>query len=1244
VDPRPVTTEFRNPEELSLEERAIGAFLPDTLVESLSPFAPSDSPAGRCLGPYRLLDQIGQGGMGEIWRAEDTRLGRKVAVKLLPSGMARSSLSNARFLQEARAASTLDHPNICSIYEIGETPDHQLYLVMPCYKGEPLQKRIARGALPVTEALDLAGQVARGLGEAHRNRIIHRDIKPANLMITEDGTLKILDFGIAKLAGQEGLTRAGMVVGTLAYMSPEQLRGEPVDERTDLWSLGVVIYEMLAGRHPFPGEQAVVIRESILHGEPEPLRRIRPDVPVELDRLIAALLSKDPAVRIPSAESVAAVLRKIAAGASTSRREWLGRTAAVRWWWLGAGLLVLGFILAGVLTFSRQETVSRSRISASPAAAAVAPLAASERRPSVAVLGLQDPSADLSQQWLGAALTEMLTTELVAGGKFRVVSSESTARARHSLGGGERESLGQAYVERLHALLGVDLAVTGTYLPLGERGRRRIRLDIRILTMPTGDTVASVVESGTESELFDLVARAGSKLRNALGLPLPTATERRQVRGLLPVGSDAIHLYAEALARLRSYDPAGARDLLLRAESLEPSSVVIQSALSEAWMMLGQDTQARKTALRAFEGRHSLPQEAQLVIEARFHETGKQWSQASDIYHALQTLFPDELEYGLKLADTLSRAGRGYEALAVIGKLHEHPSPEGQDPRIGITEAAVAWRLGDLSRMDKAAEAAVISGRRIGSGVIVATGLLDRAYCASVAGEPQKAIELLRQSEELAFRSGDRFTAARADANLGDVLRQQGDLDGAEQAHERALTAALELGTAVGISNQFLVLGDFHQERGALQEARKFLEQALDWFHRIDYRALEAQAGASLASVYIAEGEPEKARHLLAEALSVSRSTRGIEGEIEALQGLAELKSSEAGLDEALQFEENALQRLIRLRRPALAARVLASSAGLLARTGNEFLARRRLTQAQAAGRRASDRLVSGHLLGTGAWFAFREGDLAASRRASEQQLHSGRQMHARPLEVAALRGLARIARAGGEIPRARALLAEAQGLAGKSGDYLTGTEISVELARLDLEQGALDSSLKLAREAAAWHHERHFVVDESAALALAAEALLRLGRHAEAREIAVRAQALAPESDHQLRLEIAPALARVEAAGNPDGALRTLGSASVEAEQIGFVPAAFEARLARGEILLRKGETAAGRAELERLREEAEAKGFLQVSRRAAALAAAQPRAAISAWCVSCPYLRSASSTFSFLTRSRLPEIFSAS
>lgn len=1172
----------------------------DTAEEGVT--APMGAFVGRRLGPYCLLDLIGQGGMGEIWRAEDIRLGRKVAVKLLPSRLAGNAVSNARFLQEARAASALEHPNICSIYEVGETADQQLYLVMPCYKGESLQDRIAHGPLPVSEVLDLAGQIAKGLSEAHRNGIVHRDIKPSNLMITEDGILKILDFGIAKLAGQDGLTRAGVVVGTLSYMSPEQLRGKPADERTDLWALGVVIYEMLTGRHPFPGEQGVAIREAILHADPEPLKKIRPDVPTELERLVVSLLSKDPAGRIPSATSVTAVLCKIAEDPSPSRPGWLIWMAAARWR-IAVGLIVLGLMVAGGIAVWRERKNIFARADSSSAESSAMAAAASDSRQSVAVLGFRDLSENASDQWLGPALTEMLTAELAAGGNIRVVSSERTARARQALSLLEKESPERAYMESLHALVGAKLAVRGSYLPIGNPGQRRLRVDIQILNLPAGDVVGSMVEQGEEAELFALVARAGAKLRSTLGFSPPTQEQRLQVRKLLPDGSDALRLYTEALSRLRTYDLVGARDLLLRAEAIEPSSVAVQSALSEVWALLGQDSRAREAALRAFQGRHSLPQENQLAIEAHFYETGKQWERASSTYRSLLTLFPDNLDYGLKLADTLSMAGHGPEGLAVLGGLHERPAPQGNDPRIDLTEAIVSWRLSDVPRAAKAAEATVAKGRDLGSWLMIARGLIYRGNLAGVRGRPQEGIAFLRQAQDLALRAGDRWTSARVDANLADILLQQGDLDGSEQVELHALASAREIGTAVGIGAQLSSLGKIRRARGDFQGARRLLEEALAWHRRIDYRMWEAWTEADLGPILLALGDPVAAQRSLAESLTLSRSVSNSSGEVKALQGLAELKMREGDLEEAARLQESALPILRRLRDPRLGAEALDFSADLLGHTGDLASARHRRVLAEAASRHAADRLVSCRLLGTGARCSFREGDLSMSRSASEEQLRLARQMRARPLEVTALRGLARIAWVGGEMPKTLDLLREARGIAEKSGDRLTVTDISVELARADLEGGDFDASLKLAREAADWYHDRHFS-DESLALAIAAEDLLRLRRPGEARELAARAWVLTPEADHELRLEIAPALARVEAAqGDPAKALRDLGSDIMEAEQNGWVPAAFEARLAQGEILARRGGGTVGSEELGRLQKDAEAKGFHWIAHRAAGL-----------------------------------------
>jgi dienelactone hydrolase len=242
--------------------------------------------------------------MGIVYLSQDLRLERQVALKFLPPQVIPDADEKERFMREAKAASALDHPNIGTIHEIAESGDGQLFIVMAYYGGDTLKQKIDRGPLPLKEALEIAVQMARGLAKAHDQQIVHRDIKPANVVVTREGVVKIIDFGLAKLGGVTRITQTGTTVGTVAYMSPEQARGEEVDQRTDVWSLGVVLYEMLTGRLPFPGDHVEAIIHAILHAKPKPLRHLRTDVPVELERVLQRALKKEPQSRYRSAHEV----------------------------------------------------------------------------------------------------------------------------------------------------------------------------------------------------------------------------------------------------------------------------------------------------------------------------------------------------------------------------------------------------------------------------------------------------------------------------------------------------------------------------------------------------------------------------------------------------------------------------------------------------------------------------------------------------------------------------------------------------------------------------------------------------------------------------------------------------------------------------------------------------------------------------------------------------------------------------
>ena len=349
-----------------------------TVDEVLAPRpTPARVPAGE-LSPgailkakYRILGELARGGMGVVYRAEDLRLKRTVALKFLSPELTREPEARQRFVHEAQAASELDHPNICTIHEIDETEAGQMYIVMAYYRGESLKDRIKRGPVRVEEALGITLQLARGLEKAHQRGIVHRDIKPANILVTEDGLVKIVDFGLARLARGTRVTRAGTTLGTVAYMSPEQAQGHEMDQRTDLWSAGVVLYEMLAGQLPFKGEREASLLYAIVHEQPQRLKSLKPDVPPDLERIVRRALEKKPESRYSSAAELLKDLQgyqeslRIAEAGPLNLR-WLLRRARNPRLAIPALIFLLAIGLLGHWYLARQAKVRWAREEALP--------------------------------------------------------------------------------------------------------------------------------------------------------------------------------------------------------------------------------------------------------------------------------------------------------------------------------------------------------------------------------------------------------------------------------------------------------------------------------------------------------------------------------------------------------------------------------------------------------------------------------------------------------------------------------------------------------------------------------------------------------------------------------------------------------------------------------------------------------------------------------------------------------------
>ena len=414
---------------------------------------------GKTISHYHILEELGCGGMGIVYKAEDVKLKRTVALKFLPTEFTRDEEAKTRFLLEAQAASALEHNNICNIHEIDETDEGQLFIVMACYEGQTLKQKIEQGPLPIDEAVDTAIQIADGLAKAHTQKIIHRDIKPANILLTQDGTVKIVDFGLAKLSGRTKVTVEGSTMGTIAYMSPEQAQGDEVDQRTDIWSLGVLIYEMLSGQLPFKGEYDQAVVYSILNEEPSPPTALRSGIPPELERIVLKTLSKKKEERYQHIDELGADLktlqRKISSGEdrtvpSAAVRKPTGRISP-RPLLLGSAILLI-LVTAAVIYFwltNRPE-----------------PAIPEKAGRKIAVLPLLNLTGDPAQEYFCDGMTEQLITNISRVPELKVISRTSVMRYKNT----------QKDIRQISEELNVKYVLEGSVRKSGKRIRVTVQL------------------------------------------------------------------------------------------------------------------------------------------------------------------------------------------------------------------------------------------------------------------------------------------------------------------------------------------------------------------------------------------------------------------------------------------------------------------------------------------------------------------------------------------------------------------------------------------------------------------------------------------------------------------------------------------------------------------------------------------------------------------------------------------------
>ena len=1036
------------------EERAAGLPATRTNVDPSLRLAPGTLLAGR----YEIRAILGAGGMGVVYRAFDRELSIEVALKVLRPELGADAGAVERFRRELRLAREVSHRQVVRIHDIGEH-EGMRFLTMQFVEGRSLREILERdGRLPVEKCVAIVRDLAEGLAAAHAAGIVHRDLKPANVLIDSSGRATITDFGVARSFAGDGLTRAGAIVGTPEYLSPEQIAGDAVDGRADLYALGLVFYEMLSGELPFrSGSQAETLAQR-LAGRARDISETGVRVSPRLRAVLRKCLESRPSRRYPDARALLADL-DAASTAGGSRR---GRRVA-------AAVAVAAAALAGAALL-----LPRVRKPPSPRAAAPSPVLA---RHALAVLPLADESGDASLAWTKTGVAEMLAADLSESPRLRVLDSMrvlSSLRDLHFSAPFDDRS-----VRELARLWGVDRIVAGSLRKAGER----LRIDLRLVALDAGGAVRSEFVSGeapAREGLFGSVTGLAAALRSRLGVPdAPRPAPDREAASL-----EAARAYEEGRLSLARGDEIHAAPAFERAAQLDPRFAAAYERLAQTQQALGFEEKALAAGERALQLAGSRPSRLAYRVRARVALLKGKPEEAEKSYAELVRLYPSDVEPRLDLA--AAQAAQGHSA-AAVATLQKAVETDPNDPRGWFLLGKNSILAGDSGRAvkDYLVRALALQtqlGNEKGRGdVLNAIGVASQQL-----GDYPRALENYTEASRIRATVGDDRGAASTLRNRASVSLALGRPADAEADLDRARALFDRIGDRAGSSDVANDFGVLHEGRGDFGKALPAYQEALRIRRGLGDERLLAQSYDNVGYIFYLQGEYDNALVYWQQALDLRRKIGDKNGVVLSEQNLGFLQTAQGKWEEAVKTFLDALQK----------SREIDFANGVAISLGNLGMLnhyRGRYAAAFDSFREALDAAAKLDWKPTQAEFTTREGealldlgrfDEVAERISRAEKWIGGTGNREQLAELEILRG--RWQRARGSNEDARRSLSRAVGLAKQSGGKAVWLRARIAASE------ASRSTFELERELAEARALGHALRRVEAAEALAAAELAR--------------------------------------------------------------------------------------------------------------------------------------------------------